>query len=88
MGSGFIIAEFALGVLLSCVLGAFVILGGHSFWQATLGLYLISLGINYVPMLIYAIAIARDDSARAEMAGSLAFSVLGKDGPLFKTFLQ
>jgi hypothetical protein len=36
-----------------------------------LGLYLISLGINYVPMLIYAITINRAKSARAELGDEL-----------------
>jgi len=42
--------------------------GDHSFMQLALGLYLISLGINYVPMLIHAIAVTRADSARTEMS--------------------
>jgi len=44
---------------------------GHSFWQHILGLYLISLGINYVPMLVYAVAIKRGKSARAEISDEL-----------------
>lgn len=71
LGSKFIIAEFAAGVLLCVALGTFVLLRGNSFWQFALGLYLVSLGINYVPMLIYAVAITRDGSARAEMGDEL-----------------
>jgi len=36
-----------------------------------MGLYLLSLGINYVPMLIHAVAIAKSDSARSEMGDEL-----------------
>ena len=36
-----------------------------------LGLYLISLGINYLPMLIYAVAITKNDSALAEIGEEL-----------------
>jgi hypothetical protein len=36
-----------------------------------LGLYLISLGVNYIPMLIYAIAITRAKSARSELDSEL-----------------
>ena len=36
-----------------------------------LGLYLISLGINYVPMLIYAVAMTKNDSALAEICNEL-----------------
>lgn len=71
LGSKLIVAEFAAGVLLCVALGAFVLLRAHSFWQIALGLYLISLGINYVPMLAYAAAITRGQSARAEMGDEL-----------------
>jgi hypothetical protein len=71
LGSKLIIAEFAGGVLLCVALGMFVLFRGHSFWQLFLGLYLISLEISYVPMLVYAIAITRGQSARAEMGDEL-----------------
>jgi hypothetical protein len=57
LGSKFIIAEFSDGVLLCIALGTFVLFRSDSFRQLTLGLYLVSLGINYVPMLIYAVVI-------------------------------
>jgi hypothetical protein len=71
LGSKLIIAEFAGGVLLCVALGMFVLFRGHSFWQLILGLYLISLGINYVPMLVYAVLITKGRSARAEMGHEL-----------------
>lgn len=71
LGSKFIIAEFAGGVLLCIALGAFVLFKGHSLWQLALGLYLISLGLNYVPMLVYAVAITKGQSARAEIGDEL-----------------
>jgi hypothetical protein len=71
LGSKLIIAEFAAGVLLSVSLGVFVLLRAHSFWPLALGLYLISLGINYVPMLVYAVTITKGQSARAEMGDEL-----------------
>jgi len=71
LGSKFIIAEFVGGVLLCIALGIFVLFRGHSFWQLVLGLYLISLGVNYVPMLVDAAAITRRQSARAEMGEEL-----------------
>ncbi len=71
LGSKFIIAEFAGGVFLCIALGAFVLFRGHSFWQLALGLYFISLGINYVPMLVYAVGITRGQSARAAMGDEL-----------------
>ena len=50
---------------------AFILLRAGSFWQVALGLYFISLGINYVPMLVYAVGITRGQSARAEIGDEL-----------------
>src|SRR5215467_13955658 len=71
LGPKFIIIEFAGGALLCASLGIFVMLRSHSVMTLALGLYLISLGINYVPMLIYAIAITKNDSALAEIGDEL-----------------
>ena len=72
LGPKVIIVEFAIGILFSAALGVFVLLRGHgSLVQVVLGLYLISIGINYVPMLIYAIAISKANSARAELGSEL-----------------
>ena len=71
LGSIFIIAEFASGVVLCVALGIFVLVRGNSFWQLALGLYIISLGINYVPMLIYALVITKYKSARTELGDEL-----------------
>ena len=72
LGSKLIIAEFASGVLLSAALGGFVLFRSHSLKQTAIGLYLISLGINYVPMLMYAVAISLAGRARAELGDELA----------------
>ena len=72
LGPKVIITEFSAGVFLSAVLGIFVLVRGHhSHAQIVFGLYLISLGINYVPMLNYAIRISRAKSARAELGNEL-----------------
>jgi len=71
LGPTFIIIEFAGGVLLCAALGIFVLLRSHSVMTLALGLYLISLGINYVPMLIYVVAITKNDSALAEIGDEL-----------------
>jgi len=72
LGSKVILVEFAAGVLLSMALGIFVLLRGRTFWQIVLGSYLVSLGINYVPMFVYAVAITRRQSAHVEIAHELA----------------
>jgi hypothetical protein len=71
LGSKFMLAAFAGGVLLCVALGTFALARGQSFGQFALGLYLISLGINYVPMLIYAVLITRAESARTEVGDEL-----------------
>src|SRR5262249_5006471 len=65
-------SEFTFGVLFSAALGVFVLLRGHrSPAQIALGLYFISLGLNYIPMLVFAIAINKAKSARAELGNEL-----------------
>jgi membrane protein implicated in regulation of membrane protease activity len=71
LGSRFIIAEFAGAVVLCSALGAFTLWRGAHSWQLVLGIYLIALGINYVPMLVYAVAITRARSAQAEIGDEL-----------------
>jgi hypothetical protein len=71
LGSRIIIAEYAIGVLLSVTLGILTLLRAVSHWQLALGVYLILLGVNYVPMLVYAIAISKRGSAHAEIEDEL-----------------
>lgn len=72
LGPKLIISEFTLGVFLSAALGVFVLFRGHrSPAQIALGLYLISLGLNYIPMLVYAIVINKAKSARRELGNEL-----------------
>ena len=72
LGRKAIVAEYAAGVVLSTALGVFVLVRGHSFWQILLGVYFLCLGINYAPMLAYAMAIPTQERARKEMGGELA----------------
>jgi hypothetical protein len=72
LGYKFVLTEYASGVVLSAALAIFVLFRGHSFWQTLLGVYLICLGINYVPMLVYTLAIASRQNAQAQMADELA----------------
>ena len=72
LGARLIIAEYAIGVLVAPALGVFTLLRAGSYWQLVLGLYLILLGINYVPMLAYALAISKGQSAQAEISDELS----------------
>lgn len=72
LGPKVILAEFSLGVIGPLALGIFILYRSHSIWQAGLGWYIFSLGINYVPLLLYAAKISRDGTARAETADVMA----------------
>lgn len=72
LGPRIIVTEFAAGVFLCAALGAFVLVRGHGARvQFALGVYLILLGLNYVPMLIYAISIRTAVRARTELGSEL-----------------
>jgi hypothetical protein len=72
LGYKFVLVEYAVGVFFSAALGLFVLYRAHSFWQEALGLYLICLGMNYIPMLAYTLSIANKESARAELGSELS----------------
>ena len=69
LGPRIILIEFAAGVLLPIALGAMTLARAGSPTMTLFGLYLITLGINYVPLMLYAISIVRAGSAAAEIAG-------------------
>jgi hypothetical protein len=75
LGRAFILGEFGLGVVGSTALGVFTLRAGiyrfHSPRMILLGVYLLLLGLNYVPLLLHAISMARDGSAGWEIAGEL-----------------
>jgi hypothetical protein len=66
-----IFAEYALGVLFSLALGVFVLLRSHSVWGVALGIYLICLGVNYVPMFAYVVSIGDKPNAQTELGDEL-----------------
>ena len=72
LGPVLIKVEFAAGVLLSCALGAFILVRSHSRTQDLLGTYIVLLGVNYLPMLWYAVQIGNRERARAEIGHELA----------------
>ncbi|HEY0786512.1 MAG TPA: hypothetical protein VGD62_11615 [Acidobacteriaceae bacterium] len=75
LGPWLILPEFALGVAGPWVLGALTLrMAGRHGWPAGLtlfGLYLVSLGVNYVPMLLHAVGLVRSRGARQEVAEEL-----------------
>ncbi len=77
-GPRFILIEFGGGVLLCLALGLWLTYNAFPLGQdagplrLVTGLYILSLAINYTPLLIYAILIARRKNAQQEVAGELA----------------
>src|SRR5689334_10323179 len=74
-GPRFILAEFGLGVLGLAALGLLMLRSGlqhgYSITPIFLGAYMLALNVNYVPLLIYAIGLARSDGATTEIADEL-----------------
>jgi hypothetical protein len=71
LGYRFVFGEYLCGVGLSMALGVLTLVKSHSVLQASLGAYLICLGINYVPMLAYTVSIGSRQNARAELGEEL-----------------
>src|SRR5690348_11643613 len=63
----FILAEFVIGAIGIPAFGVFSLFRGGT----KMGLYSLSIGINYIPLLIYAAIIARKNSAKQEVAYEL-----------------
>lgn len=75
-GPRLILAEFAAAVMLGCGLGILQFLlffhnPGHPFPVGLMGLFFSCIALNYLPLLLYAIAIARSRSAAQEVAFEL-----------------
>ena len=67
-GYRFILVEFGIGTPAIFAIGVLAMEGGNPFF---LGTYLILTGVNYIPLLAYAIVIARRRSAQTEVAAEL-----------------
>jgi len=77
LGTRVIVAEYALGVIFPLTLGLLsiraVFLGSQTAaWEAVLGVWLLFIGLNYMPLLIYAILIARAGTAKQESQAEMA----------------
>lgn len=71
-GTKLIVAEFVLTVALGLVFGLLSLARGHALWQIVLGAGLLVLAINYVPLLVFAVLIARKRSAAEEARPELS----------------
>ena len=71
LGPWVIIPEFALGVVGPLALGILTLRRTQSVPWALFGAYLVTLGINYVPLLFSAIHLVRDHTAHDEIADEI-----------------
>lgn len=77
-GKRFIVAEFAGGVILCGALGLLSVAAGLRLlsrglsWQLLLGIALLWIAVNYLPLFIHAVDLARSGAAREEVAVELA----------------
>jgi hypothetical protein len=71
LGSWFILAEFSIGVFGSLALGMLTLIRTHSVGGTVLGVYLLCIGVNYVPLLLHAISLVRQGTAHQEIADEL-----------------
>lgn len=77
LGARLIVTEYALGILLPLVLGWLSIRSTLSAaqpigWEEILGIWLISIAANYVPLFIYAVKISRAKTVKEEGQSELA----------------
>jgi len=71
LGTRVIVAEYALGVVLPLTLGLLSIRAGLFGlplvgWETVLGVWLVCISVNYIPLFIYAVLIARAGTAKVE----------------------
>jgi hypothetical protein len=75
-GPRFVLVEFTGALLVGAGLGVLSLRaglpGGHLVaWQLALGLYLVGVGLNYVPLALHAAALIRTGDARQAVAVEL-----------------
>ena len=77
-GPRFILIEFAAGVVGCALIGGFSLAAGIRqlsyglTWQLLLGITLVWIALNYVPLFLHAVDLAKSGTARQEAALELA----------------
>ena len=71
LGTRVIVTEYAVGVILPLALGLLSVRaalhdGSIMGWEGALGVWLVCIGLNYVPLLVYSALIARAGTAKEE----------------------
>jgi hypothetical protein len=71
LGPRVIVAEYGIGIVLPLALGALTLRNSlssasPSMWQILLGIWLVGIAANYIPLFLYAVSIARGGTAKVE----------------------
>jgi hypothetical protein len=71
LGARVIIIEYIFGVVLPFILGLLSVRAGLAAsvlvrWEVALGIWLITIAMNYIPLLIYAVLIAKAGTVKKE----------------------
>jgi hypothetical protein len=64
-----ILWEFILGAVFAIVLGAFVLVTADSTFWTVFGIWLLTIGLNYVPLALHAIGFTKPGALERELAG-------------------
>jgi hypothetical protein len=77
LGTRFILAEYAIGIILPLILGLVSFRAGllgpvKINWESALGFWLMGIATNYIPLFIYAVLIARGGTVKKEGQPELA----------------
>jgi hypothetical protein len=64
-----VLAEFAGALAVMIALGSWFVAGASGLGPRVLGIWVIGAGLNYGPLLAYAIALSRAGALEAELAG-------------------
>jgi hypothetical protein len=77
LGTRVIVTEYAFGIVLPFILGVLSIRAGFTDatllnWQTLLGVWLVGIALNYIPLFIYAVVLARSDKVKQEGQPELA----------------
>jgi hypothetical protein len=83
LGTRLIVTEYALGIILPLALGILSLRAGlaqedKANWQTLLGIWLVTISANYVPLFLYAVVITRAGTVREE--GQREFAHAGRYG--------
>jgi hypothetical protein len=64
-----VLAEFAMAVAGSLAIGGWILTAASGIGGRVVGAYVLGAGLNYVPLLAYAITLSRPGALAAELAG-------------------